>query len=169
MEEYRRYAAGLAALVVTASAVGSAAPRTGGYHVTKGFRFTFSVKSATCTTPPDNLRNSKAHAGPKKKGLCFHSFDQPPIKVHCPAPARSTGDRMLILSFDGLLLQNGKLHVKAYIYSSGPKPIGWYELSLQIRGGKASGFVRKMGQVYGGASEPVNCDSGRMAFTAAHS
>jgi hypothetical protein len=157
------------ALVVVAAAGAAAAPRTGAYRVTHGFRFAFSVKTAVCATPPKNLTNFRARAGAKRRGPCFASIAQPPIRLTCPAPATSSGDRMLVEAFDGLLLVGGKLHVKAYTYASGPKPTGFYELSIAIAGGRASGFVRKVSQVYGGNSEPVNCDSGKRAFTAVRS
>ena len=142
-------------------------PHTGRFRGASGFRFAFNVRRAVCTTPPRNLSDPKAPAGPKKMGYCFQSFDQPPIRVVCKAPATSTGDRMLILSFDGLLLEKGKLHTKAYTYSSGPKPIGFYELSVAVRGDRASGFVRKRSRILRNG-KTLTCDSGTMPFTATH-
>jgi hypothetical protein len=158
------------ALLVVAAAASGAPPLAGRYKVTHGFKFRFAVRQGICSAPPKNLTNYRAHAGPKKQGMCFASSDQPTIRVKCASG--NSRDEMLIESFAGLRLVDGSLHSKTYTYQSIQRPTGYDELSLTISGGQASGFVRRSYQVPSGdlpgATSTDTCDSGKVPFTAVH-
>ncbi len=147
---------------VAAAATGAAAQT---FRATGKIAFTFQLTPGSCKAPP-NPANYKAHAGPARSGLCFTSNSSPPLKLKCPAPGSISGTVFSVDEMSGLRVSPaGVLHVKAWSYTSGPKPIGYSELYLKVSGTHASGYVRETDTIgMGGA--PLLCDSGKVPFTA---
>jgi len=153
------------ALGSTAGAATAKAPATGTYHAGGGITFKFKLHKGKCPLPPKNLTNPKAKRGKVGKGICFSSFDDPPVNMNCPQGSL-TGEQAVVSAMSGLrLTKSGSLHVKAYTYTSAPDPVGFTELSLKVTGSRVRGFVRQVDSIYPNGA-PVRCDSGKLSFTA---
>jgi len=160
----RTAALGALAGVLAIAATALAAPAAGSYRGMSGFEFAFKVARGRCPTPPDPNDPSAAH-GPEKRGLCFETNADPPIEMTCPAPASISGEQAALSSLTGLRLSaSGALLAKSYTYE-GQTIVGDTELSLKIRGRRASGWVETTEQV-SDATTTLTCDSGKLQFTA---
>jgi hypothetical protein len=155
--------AGAVACVLCAVALG--APATGKYAATGAIQFHFSIAKGRCPSPPDPTNPSASH-GPVKRGLCFHSADEPQVAMTCPPPASISGEPALISSFDGLRLSSaGAMDSRAWAFTDSG-PVGYTELSIKVKGRKASGWVQVSDQVGDSDTGPITCDSGQLQFTA---
>lgn len=153
------------ALVITgaSAAVASAGPQAGKYRATGAATFAFRLAEGSCPLPPKNLTNFRARRGPIGRGLCFSSSNQVPVNPDCGADGHPiSGETADVSLFTGLRLNHGFLHVKAYSYTSAPKPIGFTEISLSVKGSRATGFVRVTD--VDGLGHP--CDTGALRFSA---
>jgi hypothetical protein len=169
----RRYPrASLLACTLTAAltmcAVAVAKPAVGTYNGTSGYEFSFIIEKGRCPSPA-NPNNPASHAGPRKRGLCFQFLTAPEIQMTCPSPAKLVDTPTLPIGVR--LSAGGTLLTKTV--ESVPPPSGTSfapteastELSLTVKGHKASGWVETTGAVYvNGAA--VNCTSGKQPFTA---
>lgn len=153
----------IVAIGLATAAVAVASPQTGTYRATGAIRFRFSLSHGTCYLAPKNLTNFRARRGAYGSGFCFDSTSLPAVHPTCPDGATISGETASLDLFERLrLAANGTLHVKAYAYESAPKPIGYTELNLTVKGAKATGFIRLTTQDGNG----VTCDTGKLAFTA---
>jgi hypothetical protein len=141
------------------AAAASAAPQTGSFKATGAIKFTFRITKGRCVGAPKNLSNPNARRGKAAKGFCFSSTSSPTVRLSC-----ITGETAAIQEMSGLRLSSkGTLHVRAYSYYGGNISAGFTELDLNVRGARASGFVRV--SWIDSAGSPT-CETGQLAFTA---
>jgi hypothetical protein len=164
----RLLAAGVViSLVLAASALAAGTPKAGAYKATGHLSFHFRLTRGFCYLAPRNLQNPRAPRGRGGQGLCFSSVTTAPLHITCTGGGAIQGLAIDFSLFDRLRLTNERtLHVKAYTYESGPKPIGFFELNLGFSGSRATGFVRATDQIGGASGATSNCDTGKLAFTA---
>ena len=158
-----RVGGGILAAVILLAALATVAlakPATGHYSATGKVSFSFSIAKGRCRLPPDPS-NPAAPPGAFGHGLCFRTAANLLAigPLTCPAGTTITGQQQLEIGlFDGLRLsRSGSLVAK--IYPAGDTT-EYTELSLQVTGRTASGFVE---MTQAGASV---CDSGQLQFTA---
>jgi hypothetical protein len=156
------------AAALTICSVAVAKPAVGTYNGTSGFEFSFNIEKGRCPSAPDP-NDPNARPGPRKHGLCFQPLSVPEIPMTCPAPAKLVDTPSLPI--DVRLSAKGKLLSKTV--KSVPPPSGTSfapteastELSLKVKGNKASGWVETTGGVYANGNAVV-CTSGQQPFTA---
>jgi hypothetical protein len=150
-------------LVLTGVAI-AASPVAGSYRAKGQAGFSFTLTRGTCYLAPRNLTNFRARRGKAGRGLCFSSSSEPKVNPDCGADGHAISGETAVLSlFDSLRLSRNSLHVKAYSYSSGSKPIGYTELALFRHGRAFRGYIRVTD--IDGLGNP--CDTGELKFTAA--